>query len=114
MVNDDLRDREREVILWAHLVEVPEVDTETTLVLATAHALVKLEEGDIVGEPMEKATLSSLGWTLGRNDTLTSKVTIGSQGAAGRTLPYSGPRFQADTHLKRPAPHKDRIHCLWP
>jgi len=43
---------------------------ETTLVLSTAHALVKLDEGDVVGDPMEKATLAALGWTLGKNDVL--------------------------------------------
>ena len=57
----------------SHITPVLETRQETILVLATAHALVKLDEGDIVGDPMEKATLSSLGWTLGKNDTLTSK-----------------------------------------
>ncbi|KAI9849371.1 MAG: hypothetical protein M1838_000176 [Thelocarpon superellum] len=56
-----------------HLTLVRDADQATVLVLATAHALVKLDEGEVVGDPMEKATLTSLGWTLGRNDTLTSK-----------------------------------------
>jgi cation-transporting ATPase 13A1 len=56
----------------SHLTNVNAVRYDTTLVLATAHALVKLDEGEIVGEPMEKATLKSLGWNLGRNDILTS------------------------------------------
>ncbi|KEF58286.1 ATPase [Exophiala aquamarina CBS 119918] len=54
------------------IMKVPEVGIHTTLVLATAHALVKLDEGDIVGDPMEKATLTALNWTLGNNDTLSS------------------------------------------
>jgi cation-transporting ATPase 13A1 len=58
----------------SHITPVLQAGLETTLVLATAHALVKLDEGDIVGDPMEKATLTSLGWTLGKNDLLTSKV----------------------------------------
>ena len=58
----------------SHLTPVTQSGMQTTLVLATAHALVKLDEGEIVGEPMEKATLTSLGWTLDRNDTLSSKV----------------------------------------
>ncbi|KAH7171300.1 hypothetical protein EDB81DRAFT_709982 [Dactylonectria macrodidyma] len=64
----------------AHSTIVPVMDTsmETKLVLATAHALVKLDEGEIVGDPMEKATLSSLGWTLGKNDLLTSTNKAGS------------------------------------
>lgn len=56
------------------LVPISKVRQDTTLVLATAHALVKLDDGDIVGEPMEKATLSSLGWTLDEKDTLHSKA----------------------------------------
>ncbi|KIV98042.1 hypothetical protein PV10_01734 [Exophiala mesophila] len=54
------------------ITKVPEVSIHTTLVLATAHALVKLDEGDIVGDPMEKATLTALNWTLGHNDILIS------------------------------------------
>ncbi|KAH0829906.1 hypothetical protein FOPE_10424 [Fonsecaea pedrosoi] len=38
----------------------------------TAHALIKLEEGDIVGDTMEKATLDARNWTLGLDDTLIS------------------------------------------
>ena len=66
--------------------------------LATAHALVKLDDGEIVGEPMEKATLSSLGWTLGEKDILTSK--------AGTAMPEHiavqiKRRFQFSSSLKR-------------
>ncbi|KAJ5155953.1 Cation transporting ATPase [Penicillium capsulatum] len=49
------------------------VGSETTLVLASAHALVKLDEGEVVGDPMEKATLQWLGWTLGKKDILSAK-----------------------------------------
>ena len=55
------------------LKSISETGIHTTLVLATAHALVKLDEGEIVGEPMERATLAALGWTLGKHDTITSK-----------------------------------------
>lgn len=58
---------------------VLEAGQQTTLVLATAHALVKLDEGEIVGDPMEKATLTSLGWTLGRNDTLHGRPATGGK-----------------------------------
>ncbi|KAF2842619.1 P-type ATPase [Patellaria atrata CBS 101060] len=86
------------------LISIPNTGPETTLVLATAHALVKLEEGEIVGEPMEKATLNSLGWTLGRNNTLTSKNTVAAKGSS-----YASPaesvsirrRFQFSSALKR-------------
>lgn len=39
---------------------------ETTLCLAAAHALVKLDDGAIVGDPMEKTTLEALEWTFGK------------------------------------------------
>ena len=87
------------------ITKVPDCGIESTLVLATAHALVKLDEGDIVGDPMEKATLTSLGWTLGRNDMLTSKSPTGTR----TTYPSSAPsdsvqikrRFQFSSVLKR-------------
>ena len=39
---------------------------ETTLCLATAHALVQLDDGAIVGDPMEKTTLEALDWKLSK------------------------------------------------
>ena len=86
----------------AHTELTPVLDAgqQTTLVLATAHALVKLDEGDIVGDPMEKATLTSLGWTLGRNDTLTGKRT--AKGASmGQDVVQIKRRFQFSSSLKR-------------
>lgn len=80
--------------LAPRLVPVSTIPDQTTLVLATAHALVKLDEGDVVGEPMEKATLSSLGWTLGNNDTLSSKSSSSSSVQIKR-------RFQFSSALKR-------------
>ncbi|ORX98733.1 hypothetical protein BCR34DRAFT_628338 [Clohesyomyces aquaticus] len=77
---------------------VTETGTETTLVLATAHALVKLDEGEIVGEPMEKATLTSLGWTLGAHDTLTPKQGSSKSHA---DLVQIRRRFQFSSALKR-------------
>ncbi|PGH09453.1 cation-transporting ATPase 13A1 [Blastomyces parvus] len=84
------------------ITPVEKVANETTLVLATAHALVKLDEGEIVGDPMEKATLSSLGWVLGRNDILTSKAT-GASRQPGRSLDsvQIKRRFQFSSALKR-------------
>ena len=84
------------------LSAVTEAGLQTTLVLATAHALVKLDEGDIVGDPMEKATLQSLGWTLGKNDTLISKVSsTGKGGASSGDLVQIKRRFQFSSALKR-------------
>ncbi|KAF2722993.1 hypothetical protein K431DRAFT_283498 [Polychaeton citri CBS 116435] len=76
------------------LAKVNETGINTALTLATAHALVKLEDGDIVGEPMEKATLQSLGWVLGKNDTLSPKT-----GASH--LVQIKRRFQFSSALKR-------------
>jgi cation-transporting ATPase 13A1 len=80
------------------LSAVDQVGTETTLVLATAHALVKLDEGDIVGEPMEKATLVSLGWTLGEKDHLSPKT---SSAKSHAELVQIKRRFQFSSSLKR-------------
>lgn len=88
------------------VTKVPECGIHTTLVLATAHALVKLDEGDIVGDPMEKATLTALNWTLGNNDTLTSTPPPKSKKAKTSTAAASHivqikRRFQFSSALKR-------------
>ena len=77
----------------AELEKAYSVGINTTLVLASAHALVKLDEGEVVGDPMEKATLQWLGWTLGRNDTLTRK--------AGPIPAASSSGFVESVHIKR-------------
>ncbi|CAI4213180.1 unnamed protein product [Parascedosporium putredinis] len=93
-----------DLVVEAHtrMMPVKDVGLETTLVLATAHALVRLDQGEIVGDPMEKATLTSLGWTLGKNDVLVSKAV---KGAATPTF-VTGTvqikrRFQFSSALKR-------------
>jgi cation-transporting ATPase 13A1 len=48
------------------LVDVKAASRDTTLCLAAAHALVKLNDGTVVGDPMEKATLEALDWNLGQ------------------------------------------------
>ncbi|KAF3925840.1 hypothetical protein ABW20_dc0103010 [Dactylellina cionopaga] len=86
------------------LQKVSDVGAETTLVLATAHALVRLDEGEIVGDPMEKATLEALGWTLGKNDTLTSNkvASIGGRSfAQTASIVTIRRRFQFSSALKR-------------
>lgn len=77
------------------------VGPETTLVLASAHALVKLDEGEVVGDPMEKATLQWLGWTLGRNDTLTCKGSAPVIGSRPVESVHVKRRFQFSSALKR-------------
>ncbi len=92
----------------SQMTPVSEIGLETTLVLASAHALVKLDEGEVVGDPMEKATLQALGWTLGRHDTLTNKqhTTAAAAAAAAEGRGISGTvqikrRFQFSSALKR-------------
>ncbi|CAD6503555.1 BgTH12-03216 [Blumeria graminis f. sp. triticale] len=99
---DILRSNEKEKMDFdlSHITPVSQAGLETTLVLATAHALVKLNEGEIVGDPMEKATLSSLGWALGNNDILTGKALTTNK----TTLPVTAQikrRFQFSSALKR-------------
>ena len=48
------------------LVNVKETSKETTLCLAAAHALVKLDDGTIVGDPMERTTLEALNWQINK------------------------------------------------
>ena len=86
------------------LKKVENAGRETTLVLATAHALVKLDEGEVVGDPMEKATLAALGWALGANDLLSSKATGASHGSSFASPAGSVQikrRFQFSSALKR-------------
>ncbi|OJJ44399.1 hypothetical protein ASPZODRAFT_101462 [Penicilliopsis zonata CBS 506.65] len=84
------------------LTKSTDIELDTTLVLASAHALVKLDEGEVVGDPMEKATLQWLGWTLGKNDTLTSRSVLS---ATTGTRPVESVqvkrRFQFSSALKR-------------
>ncbi|KAI4160686.1 MAG: hypothetical protein LQ342_005525 [Letrouitia transgressa] len=84
---------------YTQLTSVGDAGQQTRLVLATAHALVKLDEGDIVGDPMEKATLTSLGWTLGQHDTLMERATPKHTGT--RDLVQIKRRFQFSSALKR-------------
>ncbi|CAJ2512455.1 Uu.00g054700.m01.CDS01 [Anthostomella pinea] len=84
----------------SHMTPVKQAGMETTLVLASAHALVKLDEGDIVGDPMEKATLTALGWGLGKNDTLAAKSSVTAAGGTAGTVQVKR-RFQFSSALKR-------------
>ncbi|KAI1340328.1 cation pump, Ca2+ pump [Xylariaceae sp. FL0016] len=84
----------------SHMTPVQEAGMATTIVLASAHALVKLDEGDIVGDPMEKATLSALGWVLGKNDTLATKPSVASSGGTLGKVQIKR-RFQFSSALKR-------------
>lgn len=77
-----------------HLANVKEIPVESTLVLGAAHALVLLDDGEIVGDPMEKNTLKAIGWTVGKNDRVHS---IENPANSLRILR----RFQFSSALKR-------------
>lgn len=46
------------------LIDVKDSGKETMFCLAAAHALVRLDDGIIVGDPMEKTTLEALEWQI--------------------------------------------------
>lgn len=76
------------------LTKVDEIPKESCLVLAAAHALVLLDDGDIVGDPMEKNTLKAIGWTVEKNDRTHSIATPSNSLRILR-------RFQFSSALKR-------------
>ncbi|AET39046.1 ion-transporting P-type ATPase SPF1 Ecym_3576 [Eremothecium cymbalariae DBVPG len=87
-----------------HLHSGLEAPLETSLVIGAANALVKLDDGEIVGDPMEKATVMATGWKVGANDTL-SNESIGDIAVVRR--------FQFSSAFKRSssiAIHKKRYY----
>ncbi|KAJ3766404.1 hypothetical protein FB446DRAFT_390943 [Lentinula raphanica] len=77
------------------LINVREVARETTLCLAAAHALVRLDDGTIVGDPMEKTTLEHMDWGVGKNDLVSSLQANNKMSLNIRR------RFQFSSALKR-------------
>ncbi|WRT66585.1 uncharacterized protein IL334_003544 [Kwoniella shivajii] len=79
------------------LVPVTETSKDTTLTLAAAHALVLLEDGTIVGDPMEKTTLSALDWKLSKGD----NISPNSKEAPHKHQIIIRRRYQFSSALKR-------------
>ena len=73
-----------------------ETSYEVTLCLASAHALVLLDDG-VVGDPMEKAALDALKWKLTKGDNLSPS----SDEAKHRANVSIRRRFQFSSALKR-------------
>lgn len=83
------------------LTAVHETSLETTLTLASAHALVLLEDG-IVGDPMEKTTLESLNWKIGKAD-IVVPARVAAQTPKEIEKAEAGPKsaHNALIHIKR-------------
>ncbi|KAI0056131.1 endoplasmic reticulum Ca-transporting P-type ATPase [Artomyces pyxidatus] len=79
------------------LVNVKETSRETILCLAGAHALVRLDDGTIVGDPMEKTTLEALEWEISKGEF----VAPINANARHRTSIAIRRRFQFSSALKR-------------
>ncbi|KDQ06001.1 hypothetical protein BOTBODRAFT_39852 [Botryobasidium botryosum FD-172 SS1] len=79
------------------LVGVKDTGKDTTLCLASAHALVKLDDGTVVGDPMEKTTLEMLEWQISKGD----QVVPAALNAPHRTQIQIRRRFQFSSALKR-------------
>lgn len=79
------------------LVDVKATQRETTLALAAAHALVRLDDGTIVGDPMERTTLDALNWQLSKGD----HIAPAEASAPHRTNLIIRRRFQFSSALKR-------------
>ncbi|KAI8149877.1 hypothetical protein BJV82DRAFT_585075 [Fennellomyces sp. T-0311] len=79
------------------------VPKETKWVLASAHALVQLEDG-VVGDPMEKETLKALDWELGAREIVAPKESKKKENLQIRR------RFQFSSALKRQSTISILVH----
>ncbi|CDK26699.1 unnamed protein product [Kuraishia capsulata CBS 1993] len=84
--------KENDVRYLSSCEEVPSVTVD---VLGAAHALVKLDDGEVVGDPMEKATLKAAKWKVGASDTVERNI----KGASTKIKILR--RFQFSSALKR-------------
>ncbi|KAF5366234.1 hypothetical protein D9758_005764 [Tetrapyrgos nigripes] len=80
------------------LVNIREVSRDTTLCLAAAHALVRLDDGAVVGDPMEKTTLENMDWAVGKGDVIQP---MSNQTSTHRATITIRRRFQFSSALKR-------------
>ncbi|KAG8216948.1 ATPase [Butyriboletus roseoflavus] len=79
------------------LIDVKDSGKQTMFCLAVAHALVRLDDGVIVGDPMEKTTLEALEWQISQGDS----VAPASAKTPNASRIYIRRRFQFSSALKR-------------
>ncbi|THU93320.1 cation-transporting ATPase [Dendrothele bispora CBS 962.96] len=82
------------------LINVRQVSRETTLCLAAAHALVRLDDGTVVGDPMEKTTLENMDWGVGKGDVIQPLHSATNPNRPRETITIRR-RFQFSSALKR-------------
>ena len=88
-----------------HLFTAIDAPERTNLVIGAAHSLVRLDDGETVGDPMEKATLRALKWKVEKNEVI-------SNADMGKV--HIMRRFQFSSALKRSssiASYNDEIYA---
>ncbi|KAJ2631168.1 putative cation-transporting ATPase 1 [Coemansia sp. RSA 1290] len=88
------------------LGKASEVGRDSLLTLAAAHALVQLDDGELVGDPMERAQLDAAGFRLATSDVIVAQAGAehaGLKGSSDKLKITVRRRFPFSSALKRSA-----------